>query len=65
MDLMSFLRNDEVNAVILNRDFATQMEAMFDEDLRGSTQVNLEEWRKRALTDRVKEWSTHVLGYWL
>jgi len=65
MDFMSFLRNDEVNAVILSRDFATQMEAMFEEDIRESNQVHLEEWKKRPLTDRVKEWSTRLIGYWL
>jgi cardiolipin synthase len=65
MDLMSFLRNDEVNAVILSRDFATQMKAMFDEDIRQSNQIQLEKWKKRPLTDRVKEWFTHVVGYWL
>ena len=30
MDLLSFLNNDEVNAIILSRDFATKMAAMFE-----------------------------------
>ncbi len=65
MDLMSFLNNDEVNAVILSRDFATKMEVMFQEDLRQSNQIHLEEWKKRPYTDRVKEWFIHLFGHWL
>lgn len=65
MDLLSFLNNDEVNAVILSRDFATKMEVMFEEDLRESNQIHLEEWKKRPFTDRVKEWFINLFGHWL
>jgi len=65
MDLLSFLDNDEVNAVILSRDFATKMEGMFEEDLRESNQIHLEEWKKRPFTDRVKEWFINLFGHWL
>ena len=49
MDLWSFLRNDEVNAIILGRDFATEMEAMFEKDVTESNQIYLEQWRLPAL----------------
>ncbi len=65
MDLWSFLHNDEVNAVILGRDFATKMEVVFEEDLRVSNQIRLEEWKTRPFTDRVKEWFTNLFGHWL
>jgi cardiolipin synthase len=65
MDLLSFLNNDEVNAVILSRDFATKMEVMFEEDLRESNQIRLEEWKRRPFTDRVKEWFINLFGHWL
>jgi cardiolipin synthase len=65
MDLWSFLHNDEVNAVILGRDFATKLEVVFEEDLRESNQIHLEEWKKRPFTDRVKEWFTSLFGHWL
>jgi cardiolipin synthase len=65
MDLLSFLNNDEVNAVILSREFATKMEVMFEEDLKQSNQIHLEEWKKRPFTDRVKEWFTNLFGHWL
>jgi cardiolipin synthase len=65
MDLWSFLRNDEVNAIILGRDFATEMEAMFEKDIEKSNQILLEQWKKRPFKDRMKEWLTRLLQYWL
>ncbi len=64
MDLWSFLRNDEVNAVILGRGFATQMEAMFANDLEKSNQITLDKWEKRPLTDRIAEWFGRLFAYW-
>jgi cardiolipin synthase len=65
MDLWSFLRNDEVNAMILGQDFAAEMEAMFGRDIEQSNQILLEEWKKRPLVDRVKEFFTRLLAHWL
>jgi cardiolipin synthase len=65
MDLWSFLRNDEVNAVILGPQFATQMEAMFEKDLEGSEAISLEKWERRSLGERMKELLSRSLGYWL
>jgi cardiolipin synthase len=65
MDLWSFLRNDEVNAIILGPDFAAEMEAMFQKDIAESNQIHLEQWRKRPFPERVKEWLTGLLEYWL
>jgi len=65
LDFWSLLHNDEVNAVILGREFATKLDAMFEADLRESHQIRLEEWRKRPFVDRVKEWFASLLGRWL
>jgi cardiolipin synthase len=65
MDLWSFLRNDEVNAVILGTDFANEMEALFEKDIANSNQVLLEQWKKRPLFGKVKEWLARLLQYWL
>jgi cardiolipin synthase len=65
MDLWSFVRNDEVNAVILGRDFAEQMEAMFEKDLQNSQAITLDEWKKRPFRERLKEWFSRRLSYWL
>jgi len=65
MDLWSILDNDEVNAVILSRDFATKMKAMFEEDLRESHQILLEVWKKRPFISRVREWFLYLLSHLL
>jgi cardiolipin synthase len=55
LDWRSFLHNDEVNAVILGREFGTQMQAMFDRDLAASNLITLEQWAQRPLSTRLKE----------
>jgi cardiolipin synthase len=65
MDFWSFSSNDEVNAVILNRAFALDMEKMFVRDLAESDQVQWDEWRRRPLHLKIREWFSHLLAYWL
>jgi cardiolipin synthase A/B len=65
MDLWSFVRNDEVNAVILGEEFAAAMEAMFADDLAASDEISPQQWEKRALSERLKEWGARLLSYWL
>jgi cardiolipin synthase A/B len=65
LDTQSFLTNDEANAVILGRDFADAMQAMFERDLEESDQITLEEWEKRPLDNHLKEWSARLLKHWL
>jgi cardiolipin synthase len=65
MDFWSFSSNDEVNAVILSREFATEMEKMFAQDLAESDQVRWEDWKKRPFSLRVKEWFSHLFANWL
>lgn len=65
MDYWSFLSNDEVNAVILSREFAIEMEKMFAKDIAESDQIQWEEWKERPLVDRIKEWVAHLFLQWL
>ena len=65
MDYLSLLNNDEVNAVILNKDFADQMEKMFAQDLADSRQIKLDEWKKRPVLPRLREWAVSLFVRWL
>jgi cardiolipin synthase A/B len=65
LDWRSFLHNDEINAVILGRGFATQMEAMFAEDLQESDAIALDQWQHRSWLLRAKERMARVGAYWL
>ena len=65
MDSMSLLHNDEVNAVILNREFAVEMEKMFVSDLADSRQIKWEEWKERPLSHMIREWFVHLFSRWM
>jgi cardiolipin synthase len=65
MDWRSFLHNEELNAVVLGPGFAKEMEAMFERDVAESTPVDLETWRRRPLSVRMKEWAARAWEYWL
>jgi cardiolipin synthase A/B len=65
MDSLSMLTNDEVNAVILNKEFAVEMENMFVRDLADSRQIQWEEWKQRPLFLRIKELFIHLFARWL
>ena len=65
MDFWSFSSNDEVNAVILDKKFAAEMETMFARDLAESDEIRLDGWKKRPLLPRFKEWLAHLFAHWL
>jgi len=62
LDWRSALDNDEVNAVVLGREFAQQMHAMFAADLGASDAIDLERWQQRPLSTRFKEWMARLWG---
>lgn len=65
MDFLSLLNNDEVNAVILSREFAAEMERMFAADLEDARQIRWEEWKNRPWLPRVREWFVNLFIQWL
>jgi cardiolipin synthase len=65
MDYLSLLNNDEVNAVILNHEFAGEMEKMFVSDLANSRQIRWEEWKERPYLPRIREWCINLFNRWL
>ena len=56
LDFQSLRYNDEGNVGILDADFAAKMNKIFEEDLRNSIEINLEEWKKRPLKEKLKEY---------
>lgn len=57
LDWRSALDNEEVNAVVLGRDFGLQMQAAFDRDVAASEPITLESWSRRPLWPRLREWT--------
>ncbi|OGA22266.1 MAG: cardiolipin synthase [Betaproteobacteria bacterium RIFCSPLOWO2_02_FULL_67_26] len=62
LDWRSFLDNDEVNAVILGREFGRKMLDMFAGDLAVSEGIDLESWERRPLSFRLKELMARLWG---
>ena len=55
MDSLSLLLNDELTAVMFNRDFGARLEAMFREDFGVSRELTREVWKKRGWLRRLAE----------
>ena len=55
LDFQSLRRNDEGNVGILSENFGAQMIEIFQEDLKQSEQVILDQWVKRPFFEKVKE----------
>ena len=62
LDWRSFLDNDEINAVIIGREFGQRMQAVFASDLAVSEAIDRERWERRPLLFRFKEWMARVWG---
>jgi cardiolipin synthase len=60
LDFWSFANNYEINAVVLGRDFAGEMEKAFEVDLRRSDRIREEEWRRRPFRQKVREYIAHL-----
>jgi cardiolipin synthase len=65
LDYWSFVSNDEVNAVILSREFAVELEQVFARDLEKSNQILREDWKERPLVPRLAQWIAHLFFLWL
>ena len=65
LDYLSFVRDDEVNAIILGHEFAVEMEKMFARDLAESDEIKWEEWKKRPVFPRISDWFVHAFAHWM
>ena len=62
LDWRSALDNDEINAVVLGRDFAAQMQAAYARDLAASDAIDLASWQRRSIVLRLKELAASLWG---
>lgn len=65
LDMRSFIHNDEVNAIIISRDFGKRMEEIFERDVDASRELDLDTWQQRSLWQRFREFSSKLMWYWL
>jgi cardiolipin synthase A/B len=55
LDWWSIARDNEVNAVVLGHNFGDEMNLMFKNDLEDSQQIELTQWNRRSLVERLRE----------
>jgi cardiolipin synthase len=65
IDRRSFIHNYELNVVVLDPAFGRDMESAFNEDLRDSKEVTLDQWRHRPWMDRIREMMGRLAEYWI
>lgn len=61
LDWRSFVHNYEADLIVLDPDFARDMENLFQADLAASHEVDPAQWRRRGFLPRLKEW---VARWW-
>ena len=61
-DNRSFAVNDEANLNIYDRDFARAQVRIFEQDLKQSRRITLEEWRSRPVREKLRERAASLLG---
>jgi cardiolipin synthase len=54
-DDRSFEVNDEISMVVYDEEIARELEATFERDLPNATEVKLAEWKRRAVTHKLKD----------
>jgi cardiolipin synthase len=65
VDWRSFTHHDEVIAVVFGEAFGAEMNELFFRDLAAADEVREEAWRGRGAVDRLAEWLSRRLEYWL
>jgi cardiolipin synthase len=65
LDRRSVVFNNEVDAIILGRDTAGQVEAILQQDIAASREITLAGWRHRSLAEHIRELEARVWQYWM
>jgi cardiolipin synthase len=65
LDLWSFLRDNEINVVVVGKDFAGNVEQLFEKDLAEADEITKEQWSRRPLSERLKETFSRLISHWL
>jgi cardiolipin synthase A/B len=65
LDAWSFLRNNEINVIVIDPVVALRVEDLFERDVAVSREITRDEWTRRPLTDKVKEFLARLISYWL
>ncbi|HSD44680.1 MAG TPA: phospholipase D-like domain-containing protein [Burkholderiales bacterium] len=65
LDWRSFVHNYEADVIVLGAEFARGLEELFARDVAHSTEIALDEWRRRGPVSRLREWFARAWEYFL
>lgn len=65
LDRRSVVFNNEVDAIILGADSASQVETLLRRDFAMSKPVALQRWEDRSLDERLSELKARLWQYWM
>jgi cardiolipin synthase len=65
LDRRSVVFNNEVDAIVLGRETAAQVEAILRADMVASHEISLARWRQRSFQERWRELKARVWQYWM
>ncbi len=65
LDWRSFVHNYEADVIVLAEPFGREMERLFALDMQAAHEITVEEWRRRGLADRAREWLARRWEYFL
>ena len=65
LDRRSVVFNNEVDAVVLGHDTASQVEALMRDYMTAAQEVDLARWQARPLTERAREFEARLWQYWM
>ena len=57
--------DDEVNLVVFDPTFTSELDRDFEDDLTRSEQIDLERWTDRCLPQRLLERTMHLFRPWM
>lgn len=62
LDWRSAIDNDEINAIVLGREFGRKMQLAFSKDIEASKAIEPAQWQRRSLLLRLKEFTARLFG---
>ena len=65
LDWRSFVDNNELNVIVLGREFGAEMTAQFEADKMASREITLHDWRARGIGQRLLELLGRAAERWL
>ena len=65
LDWRSFVHNYEADVIVLAEPFARDMERLFALDVAASHEITRDEWQRRGLAARMREWFARRWEYFL